>query len=108
MTQPASNERRVGRRVEVDLELHLERKVGTTLTVHTCDLGAGGARVISERPLRIDEEFHFDLDLPAGGCHLDGTARVLRQYLHDTYAVRFEHIDPGVLRDLGAFVEAYA
>jgi len=62
--------------------------------------------VHSARPLRVDEELQFDLDLRAGEPHLNGTARVLRQDRHDTYALRFEHVDPAVLRDLRIFVDA--
>lgn len=106
MAEPVGGERRANRRVVVDLELRLARKVGNAVTVHTCDLSIGGASVVSKRPLRIYEELQFDLDLPTGGQHLDGMARVLRQDRHDTYSLRFEHIDPATLRALGAFVDA--
>ncbi|MCW3067306.1 MAG: PilZ protein [Solirubrobacterales bacterium] len=106
MTQHATNERRVSSRVVVALDLHLTRAVGNAVTARTLDLSVGGARVLSNRPLRVDEELQFRLDLPAAGRHLDGTARVLRQHRHDTYALRFEHTPPAVLRDLGAFVAA--
>jgi hypothetical protein len=104
MTEHAVGDRRVRQRVEVELEVHLSRKVGNAVTVRTCDLGIGGARVISARPLRVDEELEFDFDLLAGGPHLHGTARVLRQQRFDTYALRFEHIDPGALGRLRSFV----
>ena len=58
-------------------------------------------------PLRIDEQLHFDVDLPAER-HLGGTARVLRQDGHNVYALRFEDCPPGTLADLRAFVEATA
>jgi hypothetical protein len=90
----------------MSLDLRLERKVGNPVTVHTLDLGAGGARVVSRRPLRIDEELHFDLDLPEDGRHVAGTARVLRQHPGNAYALRFEHVAPDVMQHLAAVVEA--
>lgn len=106
MTQHTTNERRVSPRVAVALDLHLARKVGKAVTVRTSDLSVGGARVVSKRPLRIYEELQFELDLPVGGQHLNGTARVLRQHRPDMYALRFEHITPAALRDLGVFVDS--
>ena len=77
-------------RAPVAIELLLARKSGRPVAARTVDLCAHGARVRCDRPLRVDEELHFDADLPAGGPHIDGTARVLRQDRHDTYALRFE------------------
>ena len=91
-------------RANVYLELQLARKVGRTINVRTLDVGFGGARVVSERPLRIDEELQFQCDLPTGRCHLDGMARVLRQDRHNVYALRFEHVSPELLTELRAFV----
>ena len=99
-----ANDRRSSPRIAVALDVHLERKVGNAVAARTLDLSVGGARVISARPLRVDEELRFDLRLHEGDGHLRGTARVLRQHRHDTYALRFEHVDPAALRDLGAFV----
>jgi hypothetical protein len=62
--------------------------------------------VVSDRPLRIDEELAFDLELGAGGRHLTGTARVLRQHSTDMYALRFEHVAEAARGELGAFVRA--
>jgi hypothetical protein len=91
-------------RANVYLELQLARKAGRTINVRTLDVGFGGARVISERPLRVDEELHFECDLPTGSCHLDGMARVLRQDRHNVYALRFEHVAPELMSQLRAFV----
>lgn len=91
-------------RTNVDLELQLARKVGRPFSVRTLDVGFGGARVVSERPLRVDEELRFDCDLPTGTCHLDGMARVLRQDRHNVYALRFEHVAPELMFELRAFV----
>lgn len=99
------NEQRTSPRVAVALDLQLGRKVGTAVAAHTSDLSVGGARVVSDRPLRVDEELRFDLALPARAEHLTGVARVLRQHRHDEYALRFESVDPDGLGILGAFVE---
>jgi c-di-GMP-binding flagellar brake protein YcgR len=99
-----ANDRRANPRIAVALDLHLERKVGNAVIARTLDLSVGGATFVSDRPLRVDEELRFDLRLRGGDEHLRGTARVLRQHRHDTYAVRFEQVAPAALRDLDAFV----
>ena len=101
-------DQRTGRRAAVAVELQLARKVGRPVAAQTIDLGAGGARVTSRRPLRVDEQLRFDADLPNGACHLAGTARVLRQDRHDVYALRFEDVPPTTLAELRAFVDATA
>ena len=103
-----ASDRRASPRIAVALDLHLERKVGNAVAARTLDLSVGGARVVSDRPLRVDEELRFDLRLGGGDEHLRGTARVLRQHRHDTYALRFEHVAPAALRDLDAFVGSCA
>jgi PilZ domain len=103
MAEPLAVEQRAHPRVVVDLEVHLSRKVGKEVVAHTCDLSVSGARVTSDRPLRVDEELRFELALPRG-AHLGGKARVLRQHRHDTYALRFEHIAASTRGDLDAFV----
>ena len=100
-----ASDRRASPRIAVALDLHLERKVGNAVAARTLDLSVGGARVVSDRPLRVDEELRFDLRLGGGDEHLRGTARVLR---HDTYALRFGHVAPAALRDLDAFVGSCA
>ena len=57
----------------------------------------------ASRPLRVDEELHFDVEIPP---HLDGTARVLRQDRLDVYAIRFEGLDDDALGELRSFIEA--
>lgn len=105
MRQSGWTEQRNGPRAEVKVELELERKIGRPVKVRTIDLGCGGALVRASRPLRVDEELHFDIDLPP---HLDGTVRVLRQDRLDVYALRFEGLEAGSLDELRAFVEATA
>jgi hypothetical protein len=92
--------------VAVALDVHLGRKVGNDVVARTHDLSISGARVVSARPLRVDEELRFDLELPPGGRHLSGTARVLRQHRPDMYALRFENVAPAGRDVLGEFVDA--
>lgn len=106
MPSPVVHDQRISRRAPVTLDVHLERHKGTAVTVRTRDLSVGGARVVSDRPLRVDEELQFDLELPAGGERLRGTARVLRQHRHDMYTLRFENVAPAARGRLEAFIEA--
>ena len=87
------------------LDLRLAHKTGRAVTARTLDLSAGGARVTSERPLRVDEEMPFEADLPTDGRHIEGIARVLRQDRHNVYALRFERVAEDALDVLRAFVE---
>ncbi|MCW2993722.1 MAG: PilZ protein [Conexibacter sp.] len=105
MAQREVPEQRTCPRIAVALDLQLGRKVGTDVAAHTADLSVGGARIVSDRPLRVDEELRFDLALPARAEHLTGVARVLRQHRHDEYALRFESVDPDGVTVLGTFVE---
>jgi hypothetical protein len=69
----------------------LSRRRGAPVGGHTEDVGPGGARIVADRPLSIDEELNFDLIL--GDVHVDGRARVLRQQASNRYALRFEYLD---------------
>ena len=108
MPRHAGIEQRRSVRTAVEVDLLLARKAGRPVVTRTLDLGAGGARVTSDRPLRVDEQLHFDVDLPGAGRHLDGTARVLRQDRHNVYALRFEDVPADALAELRAFVETSA
>lgn len=103
MRQSGWTEQRRDTRAPVKVEIELERKVGRPVKVRTIDLGCGGALVRASRPLRVDEELHFDVEIPP---HLDGTARVLRQDRLDVYAIRFEGFDDDALAELREFIEA--
>lgn len=108
MSESAASERRASPRVAVELDLQLARKVGKPVATRTLDLCSGGARVLSSRPLRVFEELQFELMLAAGGMPLTGMARVLRQDLHDVYALRFEQMNDAARRELEAFIDAGA
>jgi hypothetical protein len=105
MATTVAREQRACPRVAVALEVRLGRKVGNDVIAHSHDLSASGARVVTDRPLRIDEELAFAFDLPRG-AHLSGRARVLRQHRHDMYALRFERVEPEGQTLLVDFVEA--
>jgi hypothetical protein len=106
VTLPVINEQRGSRRVAVALDVHLGRKVGNDVIARAHDLSISGACVVSARPLRVDEELRFDLELPVGGPHLSGTVRVVRQHRPDMYALRFESVAASGRGVLGEFVEA--
>lgn len=89
---PGTAERRATPRIAVACDLHLHRPSGNPVDVRTVDVGPGGARVASHRPLRIDEELRFDLELPGEPRHVAGWARVLRLAGHEMYALRFTKV----------------
>jgi hypothetical protein len=82
-------EQRATPRARYDCPVTLVRRRGNPVTGHTQDLGPGGARIVVDRPLTIDEELSFALQLGAG-MQVDGRARVLRQQGLRVYALRFE------------------
>ena len=69
----------------------LSRRSGSAIAAQTVNLGPGGMRITSERPLAPDEVLRFDLPDQA----VDGRCRVLRQDGHRTYALRFEGLIEG-------------
>jgi PilZ domain len=104
-----SPEQRGTARVAVACELHLARHVGNEVAARTRDLSVHGARIVSERPLRVDEELDFDLQLTtADRRHLRGRARVLRAEHSNNYALRFEHVGADARAALVAFLDAMA
>jgi hypothetical protein len=87
-------------RISIDCPVTLLRRHGAPVDGRTEDVGPGGARIVVDRPLRIDEELGFDLLL--GDVHVDGRARVLRQQDTHRYALRFEAMDAEAQRLLVA------
>jgi PilZ domain len=71
-------------RARIEMQCTLHRRSGSPVTGRTLDVGPGGMRVCTSRPLAPDEMLRFELP------GIDGNARVLRQQGHDTYAIRFE------------------
>ena len=69
----------------------LARAKGSPIASRTLDLGAGGMRVATDRPLAVDEMLSFDLPLDPQS-RVEGQARVLREQPFRTYALRFERL----------------
>ncbi len=85
-------ERRRQRRATVQFAVTLSRPHGGPIPGRTLDLGLDGTRVITRRPLRVDELLQFDLSLGEAGSEVHGRARVLRQHSPSAYALRFEDV----------------
>jgi hypothetical protein len=79
-----TTDQRRSQRVQIEMPCTLHRRSGSPIEGRTVDLGPGGMRVCTKRPLATDETLRFELE------GIDGRARVLRQQSRDTYAVRFE------------------
>ena len=84
----STDSRRAAPRAEIELPVTLVRRRGNPIPSRTVDLGPGGMRVCSDRPLGVDELLTFDLD--CAGARVGGRARVLREHVGRTYALRFE------------------
>jgi hypothetical protein len=82
------------------VECMLQRRMGSPIAAQTIDLGPGGMRVESRRPLTADEE--LDFAIPTDDLHLSGRARVMRQQERYVYALRFERLPPEVRAALAA------
>ena len=95
-------ERRGSPRVEISVGCTLQRRTGSPIEAMTLDLGSGGMRITSDRPLRIDEE--LDFDILRGGLRLTGHARVMRQHERRVYALRFERLPGGTREALRALM----
>ncbi|WP_372788932.1 PilZ domain-containing protein [Paraconexibacter sp.] len=99
-------DRRTNPRVAVDVDVRLERAYGGPVAARTVDLGAGGMRVATVRPLRVDEVLHFDMMLDEGRT-VDGDARVMRLHPRSQYALRFERLAEQDLAALSEYVAAH-
>jgi hypothetical protein len=84
-------ERRDSLRVALECACTLSRRLGAPVHGRTVDLGPGGMRVATQRPLSTDEVVDFELPAPAGPG-VRGRARVLRQEVYGVYALRFERL----------------
>ena len=82
-----TQERRVSPRVELECDCTLSRRFGSPIEGRTVDVGPGGMRVATKRPLATDEVLEFQLQLGA-----QGRARVLREQTYGVYALRFERL----------------
>ena len=89
-------EKRRTSRTVVQLPCTLARRRGNPVKGMTQDVGPGGMRVVTDRPLTMDEELEFDL-APDEPGHPHGRARVVRQQRSNCYALRFEQAIDGLL-----------
>jgi hypothetical protein len=85
-----TQERRRSWRTEVSVACALHRKAGNTVEGRTVDIGPGGMRVHTQRPLGVDEVLEFELADHHG--RVNGRARVLREQAYRIYALRFEKL----------------
>jgi hypothetical protein len=84
-----SSERRRSWRTELSLACHLHRRTGKMIEARTVDIGPGGMRVSTNRPLSVDEVLEFEL---VDRGRINGRARVLREQAYRIYALRFEKL----------------
>jgi PilZ domain len=82
-------ERRRSWRTEVALECTLHRRTGKTIEARTLDVGPGGMRIKTDRPLAVDEVLEFEFPERA---RINGRARILREQGYRIFAVRFENL----------------
>jgi hypothetical protein len=71
----------------------------------TQDLGPGGMRVVTERPLKPDEQLAFEVVL-GDGSRLGGVAHVVREHSYRCYALCFERLDASTAERLRALAPA--
>ena len=82
-------DRRRSWRTEIALECLLHRRTGKTIEAQTLDLGPGGMRVRTNRPMAVDETFDFELPERA---RINGRARVVNERGYRVYGLRFEKL----------------
>jgi hypothetical protein len=81
----------------------LSRRTGKVIEGRTLDVGPGGMRVHTNRPLAVDELLEFELPAHAP---VNGRARVLREQAYRVYAVRFEKLGEQARAELSALAGA--
>src|SRR3954471_13285442 len=97
------SDRRRSWRTEISLECSLSRKTGKMIEARTLDIGPGGMRIKTNRPLAPDELLEFEL--PENG-RINGRARVLREQGYRIFAVRFEKLGDEARAELSTLVSA--
>src|SRR4051812_9214520 len=97
----AGSERRRSWRTQITFECILSRKTGKMIEAKTMDIGPGGMRVHTNRPLGIDELLEFELPERA---RINGRARVLREQAYRVYALRFEKLGEEARSDIASLV----
>jgi hypothetical protein len=97
-----TGERRRSWRTELELECLLHRRTGKMIEARTVDIGPGGMRVHTNRPLSVDELLEFELPDRA---RVNGRARVLREQAYRTYALRFEKLGDEARAEIAALAK---
>ena len=90
------HDRRKAPRIRVTWTCSLQRHAGGPIPGRTMDVGPEGMRVLTIRPLSVDEVLDFDVS--EGDKEISGKARVMREEGRRTYGLRFESL-PKSMRD---------
>jgi len=99
----AGDERRRTWRTDIAVECTLSRKTGKTIEAKTLDIGPGGMRVRTNRPLAADELLEFELPERA---RINGRARVLREQGYRIFALRFEKLGDEARAEISSLTAA--
>ena len=84
-----TRERRRNWRTAIDFECTLSRRTGKIIEARTMDVGPGGMRIHSVRPLAVDETLEFELP---ERVRINGRARVVREHGYRVYGMRFDKL----------------
>jgi hypothetical protein len=90
----------------ISLGCTLTRGAGSPIRARTIDLGLTGMRVVTERPLAVDETVTFNLLY--GDVRVCGHALVVWQERPDLYDVRFRPLGPPMAHCLQDIVSGLA
>lgn len=94
-----TSDRRRSWRIPITLECELHRRTGRTIQARTVEIGPGGMRVSSDRPLAVDETLEFELPERA---RINGRVRVIREQAYRCYALRFEKLGDEARAEIAA------
>lgn len=99
-------QRRAAPRAELALEVTFarRRRAGHDVVGRTHDLGPGGMRVQTTRPLHVDEQLDFVLALDDGKT-VKGRAHVIRHHVGEVYGLLFDRLadeDRALLAELAS------
>jgi hypothetical protein len=87
--------------------LVLSRPRGAPIHASTLDLALHGTRIMTLRPLGVNERLAFDLDLDDDQLgHVRGSASVLREHAGNVYALRFEQLSEPAATRLSSYLAA--
>ena len=88
----STTQRRATPRAQVALDVTLARgRAGSPVVGRTHDLGPGGMRVATKRPLHVDEQLDFVLAFD-DGTRVAGRAHVIRHHVGEVYALLFDRL----------------